>query len=206
MDPKNISEAIPGIVDWIKGTAGHTNSFVYTTIMNYVKGDEARGKSYALRLLIHYLGDIHQPMHSISRINKDYPAGDRGGNDFPLPGHYSIKELHAAWDSALYEFHVNDKLVSSPHINWHDLNFSDFTIVNLFIYYSPMMLLAGTLLEHQLPSSEAALQSNLMNTLHSTLDNGPKRPSRLVPATLTMVCNELIMLASAIKDLLWPLN
>jgi hypothetical protein len=50
-------------------------------------------------------------MHALSRVNPEFPAGDRGGNDFPLKNHYSIAELHAAWDSVLYEFHVNDKLV-----------------------------------------------------------------------------------------------
>ena len=80
--------------------------------MNYVKQDETRGKSYALRLLIHYLGDIHQPLHSMSRVDADFPAGDRGGNSFNLPTHYTAKELHAVWDSVIYEYHVNDKLVS----------------------------------------------------------------------------------------------
>lgn len=80
--------------------------------MNAVKQDEQRGRSYALRLLIHYLGDVHQPLHSLARINKEFPAGDRGGNEFPLKNHYSIKELHALWDSVIYEFHTNDKLVS----------------------------------------------------------------------------------------------
>lgn len=75
-----------------------------------MKHDEERGKSYALRLLIHYLGDVHQPLHCMSRVDKEYPAGDRGGNDFPLPNHYSANELHAVWDAVLYEFHVNDKL------------------------------------------------------------------------------------------------
>jgi hypothetical protein len=68
--------------------------------------------SYATRLLIHYVGDVHQPLHCVSRVNKDYPAGDRGGNSFPLPTHYSDKELHAVWDSAIYELKSNDKLVS----------------------------------------------------------------------------------------------
>jgi len=81
-------------------------------MISYVKNDEERGKSYALRLLIHYMGDIHQPMHALSRVNKEFPAGDRGGNSFPLKTHYSAKELHAVWDSVIYEFHVNDKLVS----------------------------------------------------------------------------------------------
>ena len=62
-------------------------------------------------MLIHYVGDVHQPMHTLSRINANYPAGDRGGNSVPLKSYKSIKELHAAWDSVLYEFGVNDKLV-----------------------------------------------------------------------------------------------
>jgi len=49
-------------------------------------------------------------MHCMSRVDKEYPTGDRGGNDFPLPNHYSANELHAVWDAVIYEFHVNDKL------------------------------------------------------------------------------------------------
>ena len=41
--------------------------------------DEER-LSYALRLLIHYIGDIHQPLHAISRVDSKYPKGDAGGN------------------------------------------------------------------------------------------------------------------------------
>lgn len=60
--------------------------------------------STAMRLLIHYVGDVHQPLHATSRVDKKYPKGDRGGNDFPLPNTEGIKELHAIWDSVLLEF------------------------------------------------------------------------------------------------------
>lgn len=60
--------------------------------------------STAMRLLIHYVGDVHQPLHASSRVDHEYPKGDRGGNDFPLPSLDGIKELHAVWDSVLYEF------------------------------------------------------------------------------------------------------
>ena len=63
-----------------------------------------------MRLLIHFVGDAHQPLHAVTRINKNYPNGDKGGNDFNLPYHYNAKELHAVWDNVLYEFHVNPKL------------------------------------------------------------------------------------------------
>jgi hypothetical protein len=106
----NITEHIPDIVDWLSNKGNFKESDTYTTVMKNNNNNETRAKSYALRLLIHYLGDVHQPMHALSRVNPEFPAGDRGGNDFPLKNHYSIAELHAAWDSVLYEFHVNDKL------------------------------------------------------------------------------------------------
>ncbi len=107
----NITEHIPDIVDWLSNKGDYKDSNTYATVMKNNYNNETRAKSYALRLLIHYLGDVHQPMHALSRVNPEFPAGDRGGNSFPLKNHYSISELHAAWDSVLYEFHVNDKLV-----------------------------------------------------------------------------------------------
>lgn len=71
--------------------------------------------SVAMRLLIHYVGDQHQPLHSGSRVDHQYPRGDRGGNSFPLPYHYSTKELHAVWDRVLYEFKYNPRLPFSPY-------------------------------------------------------------------------------------------
>ena len=58
--------------------------------------------STAMRLLMHYTGDIHQPLHATARVNADYPAGDRGGNSFPLPSIDGAKNLHSVWDSVVY--------------------------------------------------------------------------------------------------------
>jgi len=57
---------------------------------------------------MHYVGDSHQPLHMESRVDPQYPAGDRGGNDYPLPNLYPSKypnELHAVWDNVIYELH-----------------------------------------------------------------------------------------------------
>lgn len=43
------------------------------------------GKSMGLRNLIHFLGDIHQPLHVTSRYSKKNPSGDLGGNLFLIP-------------------------------------------------------------------------------------------------------------------------
>lgn len=53
-------------------------------------------KALALRMLIHFVGDVHQPLHCGDRYTKERPQGDYGGNLFQLAG--PEKELHAYWD------------------------------------------------------------------------------------------------------------
>jgi hypothetical protein len=55
---KNLDAAIEYLVQWLKGVKGYKDNFVYTTVMKHVKNEED-GKSLALRLLIHLIGDIH---------------------------------------------------------------------------------------------------------------------------------------------------
>ena len=57
-------------------------------------------KSYDLVWLLHMVGDIHQPLHSATRVSKAEPNGDNGGNNVkcasPCP-----TELHGYWDDLL---------------------------------------------------------------------------------------------------------
>lgn len=71
-------------------------------------------KSYALRLLIHYIGDISQPFHCESRFDQTFPTGDAGANAFALPSHYEVDELHALIDKVLYVERTNIPRVSLP--------------------------------------------------------------------------------------------
>jgi len=71
--------------------------------MKRVDNEEA-GKSLALRLLIHYYGDIHQPLHSVGRYSQENPKGDKGGNGFELKYHLGAKNMHSLWDSVLYTY------------------------------------------------------------------------------------------------------
>lgn len=81
-------------------------SYMYQTIQNTMFPDsENAAKSYALRLLIHYIGDIHQPFHAESLYSSTFPDGDKGGNLFTLPSHYASDELHAVWDQQMYSEH-----------------------------------------------------------------------------------------------------
>jgi hypothetical protein len=71
-----------------------------------ILGDRTAPKEHradALRYIIHFVGDVHQPMHSVARETHSHPEGDRGGNDFKIipPGDMSPapRNLHFLWDS-----------------------------------------------------------------------------------------------------------
>jgi hypothetical protein len=64
-------------------------------------GTETFGPDKELRFLIHFLGDIHQPLHVATNA-------DAGGNCEKTTGFPGSMELHASWDTALV------KLVMKP--------------------------------------------------------------------------------------------
>ena len=55
-------------------------------------------KSYDLVWLLHLVGDVHQPLHTVSRFTHSQPNGDAGGNLVALCEKPCRKELHAYWD------------------------------------------------------------------------------------------------------------
>lgn len=103
-DTHNVTEAIMTISDWANKADGYQDSFEYQEIQKAgLKGhSEADGLSTAMRLLLHYVGDIHQPLHATSRVNHEYTQGDRGGNSVVLPSVKGAKNLHSVWDSLAY--------------------------------------------------------------------------------------------------------
>lgn len=67
---------------------------------------DPRDRADYLSWLVHYVGDVHQPLHCVDATesvgNYTPPeSGDAGGNGFLLSGLGSIKELHAFWDDQL---------------------------------------------------------------------------------------------------------
>jgi hypothetical protein len=105
-DAHNITEAMGSLTNWFNHEGDYQSSYEYVQVMKQkdTNNNEADGLSTALRLMIHYVGDIHQPLHASSRVDKAYPKGDRGGNSFPLPKRDGADELHAVWDSVGYEW------------------------------------------------------------------------------------------------------
>lgn len=56
-------------------------------------------KGLSLRILIHLVGDIHQPLHTATKISKSLPQGDLGGNLFILSKNPIGNNLHKYWDN-----------------------------------------------------------------------------------------------------------
>jgi hypothetical protein len=54
----------------------------------------ADSRREALLFLVHFVGDLHQPLHCEDN-------GDRGGNDVPVVFLHGRTNLHALWDSGL---------------------------------------------------------------------------------------------------------
>ncbi|MGV3616829.1 MAG: S1/P1 nuclease [Fimbriimonas sp.] len=70
----------------------------------------------ALRYLIHFVGDLHQPLHSVARDTDEHPKGDRGGNDFKIQTPASMvgtqrppNNLHSLWDGGLGLFPFRER-------------------------------------------------------------------------------------------------
>jgi len=58
----------------------------------------------ALRFVIHFVGDIHQPLHCASRVDSAHPEGDLGGNKLIIKVGGANVNLHSYWDNGLNTF------------------------------------------------------------------------------------------------------
>jgi hypothetical protein len=73
------------------------------TKMNFLIGELKKknlpkaNKLLALRMLIHIVEDVHQPMHTAH-------TDDKGGNDIKLTWFNNPTNLHSVWDSQLIDF------------------------------------------------------------------------------------------------------
>jgi hypothetical protein len=70
---------------------------------------DQNARAQALRLIIHFVGDIHQPLHCTDRVSSALPNGDQGGNlvtiKIPGPnGNLRSTNLHSYWDGGLESF------------------------------------------------------------------------------------------------------
>lgn len=60
------------------------------------KNSTKEDKVFYLKLLVHFIGDLHQPMH-VGLVE------DKGGNDFKVQWFYKDTNLHAVWDREMID-------------------------------------------------------------------------------------------------------
>lgn len=82
------------IVEKINATWALSNALIIIKHKHTNFGD----KRLALLIILHVLGDIHQPMHAVSFVSKELPQGDQGGNLYMLGRNRVGKNLHQYWD------------------------------------------------------------------------------------------------------------
>jgi hypothetical protein len=84
------------------------------TKMNFLIGELKKknlpksSKLLALRMLIHIVEDVHQPMHTAH-------TDDKGGNDIKLTWFNTPTNLHSIWDSQLIDF---QQLSYTEYVSW----------------------------------------------------------------------------------------
>ncbi len=86
---------------------------IVTALQDNVKilqtSTDKNAQAQALRFIIHFVGDIHQPLHCATRVDAAHPEGDRGGNlvSIKIPdkdGKLKTSNLHSYWDGGIGTF------------------------------------------------------------------------------------------------------
>jgi hypothetical protein len=78
----------------------------YVAVLRAPSASDA-AKAEALRFVIHFAGDIHQPLHCVSRVSRHLPHGDEGGNRFGIRDRNQLDSrynLHKYWDNGMERF------------------------------------------------------------------------------------------------------
>src|SRR5205823_14730170 len=71
------------------------------------EGPDSWSRASQLRFLIHFVGDLHQPLHTTTN-------SDRGGNCVTVTT-FRNGNLHKAWDSSVLEGSDTDDIAVSEH-------------------------------------------------------------------------------------------
>ena len=114
---QKIDDALDALTRFLKGdSSAEETEFLKVIKENF--SDVQDQKAFALRLVIHYIGDIHQPLHVVAEVDSNHPRGDKGGNDEKVPDTSGdgVDNLHAIWDSVIYDYPGYVKLVSVLHM------------------------------------------------------------------------------------------
>jgi len=106
LTPNNVTQQITGAVRSLQWDASNDSKSPF-----YGHQDARFMKSFSLRNLIHFVGDVHQPLHSSEGVSAKHKKGDRGGNSVKInmKGDFAGTNLHFFWDHLFYNFSRDGK-------------------------------------------------------------------------------------------------
>ncbi len=91
LDGTSTNGVVPAVFDVVQALQQNIASLQST---NATATDQATH----LRFLLHFVGDIQQPLHCSTAVRSAQPGGDAGGNSFSLTGG-TWSNLHSLWDA-----------------------------------------------------------------------------------------------------------
>jgi len=158
------------------------------------------GKSIALRNLIHFIGDLHQPLHGSTRITKDKPHGDQGGNLFKIKRYPEERgpiwnNLHFVWDHLFDGF----KEVWSPLSDYDYQLINDWSLYLLRMYpYSQI----GEKIRKNKDAKSWSLESFeiVKNFLYKDLEEDQEIPSDYEKVAKDLVKERLVLASYRLSD------
>lgn len=92
----DVIEAIQFMGDILKGNAVKRDKFIALMKKNDVEPLNGSVEATALAFFVHFIGDVHQPMH----VGKNK---DRGGNSIWVQFFSEKMNLHSVWDAGMIE-------------------------------------------------------------------------------------------------------
>lgn len=75
-----------------------------------------------LAFFIHIIGDMHQPLHTVTLFSANHVNGDRGGNDYFVTYRGDHKNLHALWDSGVGQYDNTVNVSTAKSIAMRQMN------------------------------------------------------------------------------------
>jgi len=76
-------------------------------------------RSFAVANLIHFFGDVHQPLHATELYSAEFPDGDAGGTLFDVTFQNKTWKLHFIWDSVCGTFQAElPRPLNETSMNW----------------------------------------------------------------------------------------
>lgn len=91
--------------------------------------------NFALGNLVHFYGDIHQPLHATELFSSVYPNGDYGGNLESVTVDGTSTKLHFIWDSICWEYSAELSRPLSTTDKATVTNFGDY-LMNTYTFTS----------------------------------------------------------------------